>query len=152
MNYRFVLDSYAWVEYAIGSQMGKFVDFLLKYTACITPSIVIAELSDKFHREDKVSDWQILFKFIKHKSIINTLTENLEEKSGGCKLILRGMQKSEEKKIGLADAIIYQTALDNDCELVTGDKHFEAINGIVYLKKKEMLVKIKEKILKNLKE
>ena len=47
MNYKFALDSYAWIEYAIGSQMGEFINFIIKYTTCITPSIVIAELSDK---------------------------------------------------------------------------------------------------------
>jgi hypothetical protein len=32
MKYKFVIDSYAWVEYAIGSNMGEFVEFLLNNT------------------------------------------------------------------------------------------------------------------------
>ena len=150
MSYRVVLESYAWVEYAIGSQMGDFVDFILKNTSCITPSIVIAELSDKFHREKKLSDWQILFKFIKHNSRIIPLDANLAEKSGGCKLTLREMQKPGEKKVGLADAIIYQTSLDQNCKLVTGDEHFEEINDVVYLKRIDTLGEKKEQILRDI--
>ena len=54
MNYKYVLDSYAWVEYIIGSPMGRFVQLFLDMAElCYTPSIVIAELSTKFEREDK---------------------------------------------------------------------------------------------------
>lgn len=149
MSYRFVLDSYAWVEYAIGSKMGGFVDFILKKSSCITPSIVIAELSDKFHRESKLSEWLILFKFIKHNSRVISLDDNLAEKSGRCKLTLRNMQEPGEKKIGLADAIIYQTAIDHNSKLVTGDEHFEKIKNVISLKRIDTLQEIKEKIRNN---
>jgi len=131
MSYKFVLDSYAWVEYSLGSTMGKFVDFLLKNTSCITPSIVIAELSDKFHREKNLKEWQILFKFIKHKTEIISLDAMLAHQSGECKNFLRGQQQSSEKKVGLADAIIYQTSISQDSRLVTRDEHFEATKEVV---------------------
>ncbi|MHA1718353.1 MAG: PIN domain-containing protein [Promethearchaeota archaeon] len=150
MNYKFALDSYAWIEYAIGSQMGEFINFIIKYTTCITPSIVIAELSDKFHRENNLDDWRVLFKFIKHNSTIISLNGVLAEKSGGRKKFLRDQQESKEKKIGLADAIIYETALSQDCKLVTGDEHFANTKNVIYLKKIDKLEKIQEEISRNL--
>lgn len=144
MNYSFTLDSYAWVEYVIGSEMGKFVEFILKRATCFTPSIVISELSDKFHRENNLDDWFLLLKFIKHKSKIINLTENIADESGKCKGLLRKSQKSGNKKIGLADAIIYQTALYQESKLITGDEHFESREEVVYLKRVNQLARIKQ--------
>ncbi len=150
MNYKFVLDSYAWVEYTIGSKMGEFVKFLLKHVTCITPTIVIAELSDKFHREKNEDDWQILYKFIKHTTTIIFLDTTLAEQSGTRKMLLRDKQQPTEKKVGLADAIIYQTALSEESQLVTGDEHFASIESVVYLKNVDLLEEVKLDILNNL--
>jgi len=149
MSVKLALDSYAWVEYASGSQIGEFVDFLLNHAECITPSIVIAELSDKFHREERIGEWQVLYKYIKHKTTIITLDGDLADLSGGCKKWLRDSQKAREKKAGLADAIIYQTALLKGCKLVTGDEHFEAVADVVYLKSTIMTKQIQAEMLKS---
>jgi len=131
MNYRYVLDSYAWVEYIIGTRMGRFVQsFLEMAEQCYTPSIVIAELSTKFERENKQKEWEMFFKFIKNKSSIVPLDSNLANQSGKMKIELR----EKEKTIGLADAIIYQTAINLNASLITGDKHFEDFPEIIYLK------------------
>ena len=131
MNYRYVLDSYAWVEYIIGTPMGRFVQLFLEMAEqCYTPSIVIAELSTKFERENKRKEWEIFFKFIKNKSSIIPLDSELANQSGIMKIKLR----AKEKTIGLADAIIYQTAINLNASLITGDKHFEHFPEIIYLK------------------
>ena len=143
MKYKFVLDSYAWVEYAIGSFMGEFVEFLLNNAECFTPSIVIAELSDKFHRENKLKDWGLLYKFIKNSTQIIPLSEMLAFQSGQQKIKLRKKQPSGEQKVGLADAIIYQTSLNHEAKLVSGDEHFKNIKNVIYLKNK---AKIKQEM------
>ena len=131
MSYKYVLDSYAWVEYFIGSPMGRFVQLFLDMAEqCYTPSIVIAELSTKFERGNKQKEWETLFKFIKNKSSIVSLDRNLANQSGKLKIKLR----EKEKTIGLADAIIYQTAINLNASLITGDKHFEDFPEIIYLK------------------
>jgi predicted nucleic acid-binding protein len=145
MKYKFVIDSYAWVEYAIGSNMGEFVEFLLNNTECFTPSIVIAELSDKFHRENKLKDWGLLYKFIKNATQIIPLSDKLAFQSGQQKIKLREKQKPGEKKVGLADAIIYQTSLNHEAKLVSGDEHFKNIKNVLYLKK---MAKIKQEMKK----
>jgi len=67
-SFKYALDSYAWIEYAIGSTMGEFVKEVLELAICFTPSIVIAELSFKFTNEQNVEDWLKLLKFIKVKT------------------------------------------------------------------------------------
>ncbi|QEE16523.1 PIN domain-containing protein [Promethearchaeum syntrophicum] len=153
MNYKYVLDSFAWVEYAIGSNMGEFVEFLLNNADCFTPTIVIAELSDKFHRENQLKDWMLLYKFIKNATQTIPLSDNLAFQSGQQKTKLRENQHTGEKKIGLADAIIYQTSLNQEAKLVSGDDHFRNIKNVLYLKNmakiKQEMKKIKEFKLRN---
>lgn len=145
MKYKFVIDSFAWVEYVIGSLMGEFVEFLLNNAECFTPSIVITELSDKFHRENKLKDWILLYKFIKNASQIIPLSEKLAFQSGHQKTKLRKKQLQGEKKVGLADAIIYQTSLNLGAKLVSGDEHFKNIKNVIYMKN---MAKIQQEIKK----
>ena len=46
-----VLDSYAWVEYFIGSDSGRVVKECLDGEEAFTPSIVLAEVARKYLRE-----------------------------------------------------------------------------------------------------
>lgn len=138
MSYKIVFDSYAWVEYIIGSPMGKFVEeFLGKAEQCYTPSIVIAELSTKFERENRQKEWETTCKFIRNKTVIIPLDLELANLSGKRKIILR----KEAKTIGLADAIIYQTALSLEAILLTGDEHFENFPEVIYLKNADLVEK-----------
>ncbi|MHA1673355.1 MAG: type II toxin-antitoxin system VapC family toxin [Promethearchaeota archaeon] len=138
MSYKIVFDSYAWVEYFIGSPMGKFVEeFLEKAEQCYTPSIVIAELSTKFEKENRQKEWETTCKFIRNKTVIIPLDLELANQSGKRKIILR----KKAKTIGLADAIIYQTALSLEAILLTGDEHFENFHEVIYLKNAGMVEK-----------
>ena len=139
MSYKIVFDSYAWVEYIIGSPMGKLVEeFLEKAEQCYTPSIVIAELSTKFERENRQKEWETTCKFIRNKTVIIPLDLELANQSGKRKIILR----KKAKTIGLADTIIYQTALSLEAILLTGDEHFENFSEVIYLKNTSMVEKV----------
>ncbi|MDK2383479.1 MAG: PIN domain-containing protein, partial [Candidatus Korarchaeota archaeon] len=47
-----VVDSYAWIEYFLGSDKGKKVlEELRRAEEVITPSVVLAELAHKYFRE-----------------------------------------------------------------------------------------------------
>ncbi|TFG19021.1 MAG: type II toxin-antitoxin system VapC family toxin [Promethearchaeota archaeon] len=144
----YVLDAFAWIEYAIGSAMGKFVDRILKNAPCYTPSVVIAELSDKFHRESKFEEWDVLFRFIKNRSTVVPLDEILADQSGKQKHLLRKMEEKDVdmSQIGLADAIIYQTTLNLKGTLVTGDDHFKSVPFVVFLKDEKQLTNELEEI------
>ncbi|MHA1112630.1 MAG: PIN domain-containing protein [Promethearchaeota archaeon] len=144
----YVLDAFAWVEYSIGSIMGKFIDEILKNAPCYTPTIALAELSDKFHRESKLEEWALLFRFIKSRSSVIPLDEVLAVQSGKQKHLLRNMKvkKIDMSQVGLADAIIYQTTLNFKCKLVTGDDHFKNVPYVVFLKDETQIKNELEKI------
>ncbi len=91
--------------------------------------MVIAELLFKFQNET-LGDWDLFFRFIKSKTAIVSLDSLTAEKGGVQKFLLR----SKVPDIGLADAIIYQTALNLDAVLISGDAHFKDVPNVIYLK------------------
>jgi len=46
-----VLDSYAWIEYFLGSDTGRTVREYLNTEEVVTPSIVLAEIARKYLRD-----------------------------------------------------------------------------------------------------
>lgn len=126
----YLLDTYAWIEYFIGSRNGEIVEELIKTEDVSTSIISIAELSDKYYRDGLLKEWNKRFHFIVNKSKILTLTLEIVKNCGSRKWNLR----KGDKTIGLADAIIYETAIQNNLKIVTGDLHFENLKNILFLK------------------
>lgn len=117
---KIVVDTYAWIEYFRGSEAGKQVkDFVDGNCSLLTPTIVIAELSDKYVRQNKEKDWEARKHFVRLKSDIINLDYKIAETAGEIK---REMRK-KHKNAGLADAIIVSHADAEDAKILTGDKH-----------------------------
>ena len=127
MSFDYLVDSYAWVEYYIGTEKGARIKSILETRNIATSVLAIAELSDKFARENK--DFNELFKFINSRSRIIPLTAKIAINSGKFKAEMR----KKFKQFGLADAIIYLTAKSNNCKLLTGDWHFKGLNGVEFM-------------------
>lgn len=78
MNYKYVLDSYAWSEFFDGFKEGLIVKDLLDQGNVATSVVALAELSDKCAREQR--DVQLLVRFIQIKEGVLFLKE--PEKNG----------------------------------------------------------------------
>ncbi len=130
-NKKAVLDSYAWIEYFRGSSEGEIVKRYLENRRfqLFTPSLVIAELSDKYRREG-INSWAIRKSFIKLKSSILVLDDITADKAGELKQTLR----KQYKNAGLADAIILAHSIQNNAVLLTGDVHLIWMDNAVNLK------------------
>ena len=66
---KIIFDTYAWIEYFLGSNKGKEVDSYLKDNDIITPILVIIELNYKSDKEKW--DFEHILDFIKSKSTIS---------------------------------------------------------------------------------
>lgn len=117
-----VVDSYAWVEYAAGSEEGdRAREYIEGDYALYSPAVVVAELSDRATRTDRRADWdERLFPFIRRQTTIEPLTTELANQAGEVKWELRG----SSPEAGLADAIVLATARDHDARVLTGDPDF----------------------------
>jgi len=128
---KYVIDSYAWIEYFMGTKAGEKVKDLIENSEeKITPSICLAEV---YAKALKVESQEIAEKqkiFMKEKSSIAYLDESIAVESA--KVNVR--MKKEIDGWGLADSIVYATAVIKKAEVVTGDEHFKKLKNVVFIK------------------
>ncbi len=106
-NIEYLFDTYAWIEYFLGSNQGNIVNSLLESHNIYTSIISIAELADKYVREGLEDEWEARLKFIINKSNILYLSLEIARNAGSRKWKLR----EENKEIGLTDAIKIETGI-----------------------------------------
>lgn len=123
-----VLDSFAWVEYFLGSRLGREVDRQLRRSRCATPTIVLAELADKYTREG-IPDLARDLDFVEARTTVVPLDRGIAEGAGR----LRAEMRKTAADAPLADAIVYATARRLGADVLTGDPHFRSLRGVVYL-------------------
>jgi predicted nucleic acid-binding protein len=129
-----VYDTYAWIEYFLGSSKGFRVKELLNEGGH-TPSVVLAELARKYIREgvdrDTVRDRML---FISAKTEIVDISPEIALRAAETYFELQLLAGESGKRTpSLADAIIYATALMLDVDLVTGDSLFKGLPHIIYI-------------------
>ena len=113
-----VIDSFAWLEYFLGSTAGARAMPFIESSKAITPTIVIAELSQKYRREKLAFDEDL--DFIAAKTRVVSLDTKIAERAGA----LSHERKRKVKRWSLADSIVLATAREHKAKIVTGDEHF----------------------------
>jgi len=122
----YVIDTYVWYEYFIGSELGGKIRNLIENGKTATPSVVIAELVNKFTREGK--PYKQFIEFLKLKSDVIFLDSEIAEISG----ILR--TQFDKDKISMADAIVMATAQIKNLKIITVDGHFTNLRNAIIMK------------------
>ncbi len=124
-----LIDSYAWVEFFLGSSKGEKVrNYLDHVEEASTPLVVVAELSAKYAGLSATS-WRERLEFIQSKTEILPLTLEIVSEAGR----LRQKMREERARFGLVDAIIYETAKTYDLSVLSGDPHFKGLPHVVFL-------------------
>ncbi|MBS7628433.1 type II toxin-antitoxin system VapC family toxin [Candidatus Bathyarchaeota archaeon] len=121
----YLIDSFAWIEYFSGSNAGAIARPFIESNRGITPTIVIAELSEKYRREELSFDDDL--DFITRRTNVISLDTSIAEKAGS----LSHERKQKVKSWGLADSIVLATARIHNAKIVTGDEHFLDLTGEV---------------------
>ncbi len=118
-----IFDTYAWIEYFIGSSKGKLVrEYIDSQEEILTPSICVAEVKYRYLKEN--NKWEERINFILNRSKIINLTADI------------ALTAAEIKKmydLYLIDALIYATSLKLNAKLLTGDLHFKKLDNIIFL-------------------
>lgn len=113
-----MIDSFAWFEYFLGSSAGAKARPFIESSKGMTPTVVIAELSEKYRREDLAFTEDL--DFIIGKTRVASLDAKIAQKAGA----LSHERKRKVRRWGLADSIILATAREYKAKIVTGDEHF----------------------------
>ena len=120
-----IIDSSGWVEYfASGPLKDKFKKYITDPADIITPTIVMFEVYRKIRRDAGRDEALIAAGFLKNTRIA-PLTETIA---------LTAAEFSSERSLHMADAIIYATAFEFGCEIVTSDAHFKGLPNVIYIK------------------
>jgi len=114
----YVVDSFAWFEYFLGSNAGMKARPYIEAGNAITPTIVIAELADKYSREKMPFSEKLNFILLRTQDA--GLDVAIARQSG----TLNRERKKVAKRWGLADSIILATARTRHARIITGDEHF----------------------------
>ncbi len=130
----YVIDTYAWVEYLLGSKRGAKARAYIEGGHGLTPSIVLTELRKWYLREiegDRRSqrEMQTHFAYVESITEVVPLDVHLALQAGETDFLM----KKRVKDWPLADSIIYATAKSRSAQLVTGDPHFEALEDVVFI-------------------
>lgn len=56
MNYKFVINAYAWIEYFRASEYGEVAKGYIESIGSVTPSIVVSEVSRKLQKETEIGN------------------------------------------------------------------------------------------------
>jgi len=122
---RYVVDSFAWLEYFMGTDAGKKVKAIIDSEADekLTPSICLAEIYAKVLRTEGQEKAELRRAFIKSRSALIALTEELAVEAARVDVIM----KKRTTSWGLADSIVLSTARKRNGKVVTGDPHFRGL-------------------------
>lgn len=125
----YLIDSYAWIEYFIGSAKGEKLRQLL-LTRSNTFSTIICSFAE-------IRGWSLKNNkdFNEPSRIIcaNSTILQLNERDWIKAAEERFMQQKTQKDFGLIDAAILIKQKERNCKIVSGDKHFKGKDGVVYL-------------------
>lgn len=117
-----LIDSSGWLEYFTdGPLASEYSKYLKDLTKVVTPTIVIYEVYKRVKRERTEEDALLAVSLINKTSIIQ-LSESIA---------LLAADLSLKHFLPMADAIVYATALEEDCKVVTSDTHFKGFDRVV---------------------
>ena len=128
---KYVIDSYAWIAYFMGTEAGEKAKPIIESSEeKITPTICLAEVYAKTLKveSDELAEKQRAF--IKEKSALALLDEPIAVESAK----VQTKMKKEIEGWGMADSIVYATALLKKAEVVTGDEHFKKLKNVLFIK------------------
>ena len=125
-----IIDSYAWIEYFLGSKKAEpFCTLLLNpKNLFFTIECCLAEIKGWALREGK--DFSELFSIIRANSRVIPITEQDWINAGQ----ERFDQRTKQKDFGLIDAVLVVKQKEFNCIIISGDKHFKNLQNVIFLK------------------
>jgi predicted nucleic acid-binding protein len=117
---KYIIDSYAWVEYLIGGKLGEKVrEIILSNDEIISLNITIAEVISKVNR--KKGNTELAYNAINSNSKVIDITPEIAKEAG----ILHAETRKQMENFGLVDALLVITARKIKARILTGDHHLK---------------------------
>lgn len=126
---KYLIDSYAWVEYFLGSKKGEILKklFLNEKNKFYTIECCLAEIRGWSIKNNR--DFNEIYAIIKTNSEILKLSEDDWILAGEERI----KQREKQKNFGLIDSAILTKQKETNCKIITGDSHFANIKEVIFL-------------------
>ena len=122
-----VVDSSGWIEFFTDGRLANEYALRLRHLpSVITPVIVLYEVYKRLKRDLSEDDALVAVSAMQRSHVV-VVTQDLA---------LSAADLSLEHGLAMADAIVLATARQFRAELVTSDRDFEGIDGVIYLPNK----------------
>jgi len=117
-----LVDSSGWIEFFTdGPLAAEYSKYLKDFKKIVTPTIVLYEVYKKIKKERTEEDALFAVSLINKTSVI-PLSESIAFLAADLSL---------KHLLPMADAIVYATALEGNCKVVTNDTHFKGLDRVV---------------------
>ncbi len=126
---RYLLDTYAWIEYFEGSEKGEKVDKLISApeNEIFSNPVILAEVVSKAKRSG--NDSEVALAAVRQLSKMIDIDLDTGRLAGE----LHYRYKKEHTDFGMIDALVLATSINIKAKIVTGDPHFKAMKDVVML-------------------
>jgi len=119
-----IVDSSGWIEFFTNGPLAAEYSKYLKHAGkIVTPTIILHEVYKKIRRERSEEDALAAVSILNRTRVV-PLTESLS---------LLAADMSLKYSLPMADAIVYATALEENCLVVTSDGHFKGLEKALVL-------------------
>ena len=126
---KYIIDSYAWVEYLDGSTLGEKVKKILEgNNEIFSLNLTISEVVSRVKRKNGNID--TAYNAINSISKVAEITPEIAKKVGEFHAEIR----KRIKDFGLVDSLILTLARELNARIVTGDEHFRGFKEAVFIK------------------
>lgn len=119
-----IVDSSGWIEFFTnGPHAAEYATYLKNPAGLTTPTILLYEVYKKIRR-DRTEEEALLAVSLMNRTAVIPLTESIA---------LLAAEVSLAHSLPMADAVVYATALEMNCRVVTSDAHFKGLERVVYI-------------------
>ena len=127
---KYIIDSYAWIEYLDGTDKGEKVKAVLsnEKNECYIIGLVFAEVVSKAKRRG--GNWSIAAKAIKTMSQLLPMDFELSENAA----LIHAEKKQTMKDFSLTDAFVLAASKHLNAKILTGDEHFRKVKEAIFVR------------------
>ncbi len=123
---KMLLDTSAWIELFIKSELGKKVGDVIKNKQCYTSLVTIAEISNWV--QQGLDESEYIFYITKLSQILD-ISEGISKTAGK----LKYERNKTVKKFGMIDAFILATSIEYNLKILTKDSDFKGLENVELL-------------------
>lgn len=126
---KYLIDSYAWIEYLDGSFAGEKVrKILIEENEIYSLSLIISEVISRTKR--KGGNVETAYQAILSNSKIISISSEIAKNSG----LFHAQMKDKIRDFGLVDSFVFVIAKKLNAKIITGDEHFRGFKEAVMIK------------------